>query len=219
MGEPRVGRRRGRLLARLDPQIHPYSAGAAGLVTHLPTLWWLGLVLVVAAVIVELLRESPRLGAMVVCIVAVALVLHGTLPASEVTPRFDSAYDIAGFADYIGRFGRTLPYDDARMSWPAMMSATGMLARAMHVQTLWFVRWAPLVLNLAYLVPIKAIANVSLRTRELGGRPCRYSWPPIGSIRTISPPRPSDSCCSWSSSPSPSAPSPHEASSPRWCAR
>jgi hypothetical protein len=146
------------------PQIHPFSAGAAGLVTHLPTLWWVGLVLVVAAVIVELVRESPRLGAMVVCIVAVALVLHGTLPASEVTPRFDSAYDIAGFADYIGRFGRTLPYADARMSWPAMMSATGMLARAMHVPTLWFARWAPLALNLAYLVPIKAIANVSLRT-------------------------------------------------------
>lgn len=146
------------------PQIDPYSAGAAGLVTHLPTLWWLGLVLVMAAVVVELVRDSPRLGAMVVCIVSVALVLHGTLPASEVTPRFDSAYDIAGFADYIGRFGRTLPYADARMSWPAMMSATGMLARAMHVPTLWFARWAPLVLNLAYLVPIKAIANVSLRT-------------------------------------------------------
>ena len=145
-------------------QIHPYSVGVIGLISQLSVLWWLGLVVVLAAVVLELARDSPRLPAMGLSIISVALVLHGTLPASETTARFDAAYDVAGFADYIGRHGQTLPYLDARMSWPGVLSGTGMLAQAMHVPTLWFARWAPLVLNLAYLLPVKTIANVSLRT-------------------------------------------------------
>ena len=145
-------------------RIHPYSTGIIGLVSKLPVLWWLGLALVLVAVALELARDTPRLPAMVVTVVSLALVLHGTLPASETTPRLDAAYDVAGFAQYIGQHGRTLPYLDARMSWPGMLSGAGMLAQAMHVPTLWFARWAPLFLNLAYLLPVKAIANVSLRT-------------------------------------------------------
>jgi len=145
-------------------QIHPYSIGIIGLVSQLPVLWWLGLVLVLVAVALELPRDPPRLLARVVPAISVALVPHATLSASETTPRFDAAYDVAGFAQYVGQHGRTLPYLDARMSWPGVLSGTGMLAQAMHVPTLWFVRWAPLFMNLAYLLPVKAIANASLRT-------------------------------------------------------
>ena len=116
------------------------------------------------ALILELMRDSPRLVAMMVCLVSFALVLHGTLPAAEVTPRLDATYGVAGFADFIGRHGRTQPYVDARMSWPGMLAAAGMMAKAMHVPTLWFARWAPVFFNIAYLVPIKAIANVSLKS-------------------------------------------------------
>ena len=145
-------------------QIHPYSAGVIGLVSQLSFRWWLGLILVSVALVLELLRDSPRLLAMMVCLVSFALVLHGTLPAAEGTPRLDATYGVAGFADFIGRHGRTQPYVDARMSWPGMLAAAGMMAKAMHVPTLWFARWAPVFFNIAYLVPIKAIANVSLKS-------------------------------------------------------
>ncbi len=36
----------------------------------------------------------------------------------------------------------------------------------MGVSPLWFLRWAPLVLNLSYLLPLKVIANVTLRSER-----------------------------------------------------
>ncbi len=144
--------------------IHPYQVGAAGLVSQLSVLWWLGAVLAGAAVVVELRRDQPRLEGMCVSLFALAMVLHGTLPATESVPRFSTAYSVAGFSEYIGRTGHALPRLDVRMSWPAPFAAAGMAARAMGVSTLWFLRWCPLVLNLVYLIPLKSIANTCLHT-------------------------------------------------------
>ncbi len=144
--------------------IHPYRAGAVGLVAQLPPLWWLSVALAAAAVLVELRRDAPRWPSMVAGLCALAVVLHGTMPATETVPRFSTEYYVAGFSDYLGRTGQALPRLDVRMSWPAMFAAAGMAARAMGVSTLWFLRWCPLVLNLAFLIPIKSIANTCLRT-------------------------------------------------------
>ena len=144
--------------------IHPYEAPAVGLVAQLSVLWWLGIVLASVAIFLELRQNAPRAVVMVPLLVALALILHGTLPATEPVPRFSAAYIVAGFSDYIGRTGNALPRLDVRMSWPAMFAATGMAARAMGVSTLWFLRWCPLVLNLATLLPLKSIANTCLRT-------------------------------------------------------
>ena len=144
--------------------IHPYEAHAVGLVAQLSVLWWLGAALTSVAIALELRREVPRAIVMVPLFGALALILHGTLPATEPVPRFSAAYIVAGFSDYIGRTGTALPRLDVRMSWPAMFAAAGMVARAMGVSTLWFLRWSPLVLNLATLVPLKSIANTCLRT-------------------------------------------------------
>ncbi len=144
--------------------IHPYQSTSIGLVSQLTALWWLGLGLAAVGVFLELRRESPRTLVMVFTLVGFALILHGTLPATEPVPRFSSAYVVAGFSNYIGLTGHALPKLDVRMSWPAMFAATGMAARAMGVSTLWFLRWCPLVLNLAYLAPLKAISNTCLRT-------------------------------------------------------
>ena len=144
--------------------IHPYQAKAIGLVSQLTVLWWLGLAIAAAAIVLELRRDAPRTLAMVVLLAAFALILHGTLPATETVPRFSTAYYVAGFSEYLGRTGQALPRLDVRMSWPAMFAAAGMAARAMGVSTLWFLRWCPFILNLAYLFPIKAIANTCLHT-------------------------------------------------------
>jgi hypothetical protein len=144
--------------------IHPYEAPAAGLVAQLSVLWWLGAVLASAAIFLELRRTAPHTVVMVVLLGTLALILHGTLPATESVPRFSAAYIVAGFSDYVGRTGTALPRLDVRMSWPAMFAAAGMAARAMGVSTLWFLRWFPPALNVAMLIPLKSIANTCLRT-------------------------------------------------------
>ncbi len=146
--------------------IHPYAATDTGLVTMLPIVWWVALLLALIGLAVEIQRESPRVVPCVLSLVALTLVLHGTLPATEVTPRFAAAYTIAEFSDHLAKTGTPLPLLDARMSWPALFSATGMAARAMGVDPRWFLRWAPLVLNLLYLLPLKVIANATLKSHR-----------------------------------------------------
>lgn len=144
--------------------IHPYAATDTGLVSMLPVVWWLALLLALVGLTAEIQRDTPRTAPCVLSLVALTLVLHGTLPATEVTPRFAAAYTIAGFSDQLAKTGTPLPLLDARMSWPALFSATGMAARAMGVDTRWFLRWAPLALNLLYLLPLKVIANATLKS-------------------------------------------------------
>lgn len=144
--------------------IHPYHVHPIGLVAQLSPLWWLAVALAAAAILTELRLEHPRWSAMVATLIGLAVVLHGTLPATESVPRFSTEYYVAGFSDYLGRTGQALPRLDVRMSWPAMFAAAGMAARAMGVSTLWFLRWCPLVLNLALLIPLKSIANTCLRS-------------------------------------------------------
>jgi hypothetical protein len=144
--------------------IHPYAATDTGLVSMLPVVWWLALLLALVGLAAEIQRDLPRVAPCVLSLVALTLVLHGTLPATEVTPRFAAAYTIAAFSDQLAKTGTPLPLLDARMSWPALFSATGMAARAMGVDSRWFLRWAPLVLNLLYLLPIKVIANATLKS-------------------------------------------------------
>lgn len=144
--------------------IHPYAATDTGLVSMLPVVWWLSLLLALIGLAVEIQRDPPRGAPCVLSLVALALVLHGTLPATEVTPRFAAAYTIAGFSDQLAKTGTPLPLLDARMSWPALFSATGMAARAMGVDSRWFLRWAPFVLNLLYLLPVRVIANATLKS-------------------------------------------------------
>ena len=98
---------------------------------------------------------------MMIGLTAFVLVLHGTLPATENTPRFASAYDIAGFVNYLAEHGHTLNVD-ARMSWAGVFAGAGMIQRVIGVNAIWFLRWTPVVLNLAYLFPVKALANVTL---------------------------------------------------------
>ena len=156
--------------------IHPYRAGALGLLPQLSILWWLGLVLVAGAVVWELRRDVPHWPGTVFGLAALALVLHGTLPAVEAVPRFSTAYSVAGFSDYLGRTGRALPRLDVRMSWPAMFAAAGMAARAMGVSTLWFLRWFPrpelAISSRSRRSPTPACARVGHggRPRHLPGR-------------------------------------------------
>jgi hypothetical protein len=146
------------------PHVHPYAATITGLVSILPITWWVALALSVLALFWELARPDIRTVTVALSVITFVLILHGTLPASESTPRFDAAYAIAEFTNQLAHAGHPLPLLDARMSWPALFSAGGMASHVMGVQAQWFLRWTPFALNLCYLLPLKVIANGSLRT-------------------------------------------------------
>lgn len=145
-------------------EFNPYSATTAGLIGLLPVAWWLALASCVVAVGLALAPLEPTVPVVLVALSSFLLVLHGTLPLSEATPRFASAYTIAGFTQYVGATGHTIPLLDARMLWPGLFAGAGLTAQAMHVNARWFLTLAPLVFNALYLLPIKALSNRVLST-------------------------------------------------------
>jgi hypothetical protein len=142
-----------------------------GLVGQLPVTWWMSIVAIIGALAVTsrpalVARRWPTAWLLVLGTAAFALVLHGTASAAETVPRYPTAYVHAGFADYIALHGRTLPHLDLRMSWAGFFAGVGFASRAMGVSPTWFIKWSPLVLNLAYLIPLKVIADANLRSRR-----------------------------------------------------
>ena len=153
--------------------IHAYSSGPAGLIGELPILWWLSLVVVTASFVGAITRRRPSTFAAAFSLSALVIIFAATAQAAESTSRFAQAYVTAGFSEYIGRTGHVLPDFDARFYWPGFFAAVGMASRAMGVPTTWFIRWAPVVFNLSYLFPLKALANGALRSE-------RARWAALG---------------------------------------
>ena len=140
------------------------NAGDLGLVTVLGPLWWVGIGLVALGFVLEVSNLRPRGTVLCLGVVLIACALHGTAAVLEEAPRYQTAWLHAGFTDYIARNGQTAPQLDARMSWPGFFSGAAMASRAMGVEPTWFLFWAPVIQNLALLVPLKAFANGQLFT-------------------------------------------------------
>jgi hypothetical protein len=147
-------------------QIDPYRTGSLGLITVLPWTWWTGLAVTVIGGIRGSRETNDCRWHCPLGIGLLVLYLHGTGPAVDRSGYLDWAFVSAGFSNFIGGTGHTLPHFDARMSWPALYAAAGMVARTLRVSSTWFIRWTPLALNALYLVPLKSIANGQLNSRR-----------------------------------------------------
>jgi len=129
-----------------------------GLISVLPRMSLLGITATVVAFCVGLClpRAYPvvlgaTLAGMVICLDAATVFI-------EPEPRFPTAYQIAGFAEYVGRTGHTAPGLAAYFSWPGFFSAVAFLERItgdhnlIPVMRLW-----PVMIDLACLAPLYLI--------------------------------------------------------------
>jgi hypothetical protein len=129
-----------------------------GLISVLPVLSLLGVVAAVVAfsVAVCLPRAYPvvlgvALAGIVVCLDAVTVF-------TETDPRFPTAYQIAGFVEYVSRTGHTAPGLDAYFSWPGFFAAVAFLQHLTGNHDLIPVlRWWPVTIDLACLAPLYLI--------------------------------------------------------------
>ena len=110
--------------------------------------------LVLAFVLALGLRKSRPLllGGMLIAIVCC---LHGVTSIIESAPRFATGYQIAGFAEYVGRTGHTAPSLYAYFSWPGFFALVAFIKAVTGGHNLLPVlRFWPVVIDLAYLVPV-----------------------------------------------------------------
>lgn len=132
-----------------------------GLISALPATYWLAVGLLTAGFFTVLSRDERPGWLLGTYLVAAVLFLHGVPGFIEGAARFPTSWVHAGFAEQIMSHHSTLPGLDARFSWPGFFSAAALVADAGGVSPLWFVRWAPVAVNLACLLPLVAILRTS----------------------------------------------------------
>ncbi|MGH9280837.1 MAG: lipopolysaccharide biosynthesis protein, partial [Acidimicrobiales bacterium] len=140
--------------------------GDAGLITALPATWFVAVALLTVSFFGLLARPRHPAWLLWAHVLAAIVFLHGVTGFVEATPRFPTAWVHAGFAEHIMSHHGTLPDLDARFSWPGFFSTAALVASAGGVSPMWLVRWAPLAVNLATLIPLVAI----FRTAGVGDR-------------------------------------------------
>jgi hypothetical protein len=132
--------------------------GDTGLISVLPPVGLLGLALVGVGFVTQVLTDSTDRWRPGTYIVALVVMLDGLPCFLEATGSIPTGYLHVGFAQYILQHGKVLDNYDARFSWPGMFawSALGTVAGGQR-DAMVYLRWAPVVLDLLYLVPLRLI--------------------------------------------------------------
>jgi hypothetical protein len=155
------------------PGVHLHRLNGLGLISVLPAGSLAGVMLLALAIIagIALPRAHPvllgaALAALVVC-------LDGVTAVVEAQPRFATAYQIAGFVDYVAGNGHAAPGLAAYFSWPGFFAFVAYLAGAAGQHGLLLVlRLWPVAIDLLCLLPLFLIMSslrISWRARWLAG--------------------------------------------------
>jgi hypothetical protein len=147
-------------------RVAPAGVGAWGLITVTPWPVFISVAALsvsFAAMVRRPCNNTISLGAHVL---ALALLLHGLPSLLEREPRFATAWLHVGFVSAILEYHHPLGALDARFSWPGFFTAIAALVGMTGAgSAVVFLRWTPLALNIAYLLPVFVIARALLASR------------------------------------------------------
>jgi hypothetical protein len=143
-----------------------------GLISALPVASLAGLALVAASFVVLLARARPATALMAVILVGVVFCLDGVTAIVEPLPRFPTAYQIAGFVNYVSQTGHVEPSLAAYFSWPGFFTLIAFVTSAAGVHSLLpLMTWWPVVIDTLLLVPFLLLTRalrINWRARWLG---------------------------------------------------
>ncbi len=129
-----------------------------GLISVLPYPTLAGAALLVVAFCWGLWLRAPRRWLLVAVLLATVVSLHAVPALLEAQPRFATAWQHAGFIEYVDRTGTARPYLDARFSWPGFFAVVALVTKACGISDLTEVlRWWPLAMELLYLAPLALV--------------------------------------------------------------
>lgn len=140
------------------------AIGPYGGIQALPVGYYGSLALILLAFLLTWGSSKPNWHEFLIEVVVLTVLLQGVPAIMESEPRFPTAWQIAGFTNFVASTGHVLPRLDARFSWPAFFAGAGLLQRASGLgSALDLVRWWPVGLNMLYLPPIGLISHRILR--------------------------------------------------------
>ncbi|MDZ7577868.1 MAG: hypothetical protein U0904_06820 [Candidatus Nanopelagicales bacterium] len=140
------------------------AIGPYGLIQALPVAYYVAIAVVLAVLANSLRWHQQCTEVMVTGVVALTVLVHGAATFVESEPRFPVAWLHSSFTESIISLGHPSPSMDARFSWPGFFSGSAALTDATGASSpvVWL-KWAPIILLLAYLAPLLAIGRATLK--------------------------------------------------------
>jgi hypothetical protein len=130
-----------------------------GLISVLPTSFFVALGVLTVSFCLTLRGDSFRVGLALLHVAVLVFVLYGTPALVEQSgPRTESAWKMVGIIEHIARTGEVDPYIDHFFNWPSFFIAAAFITELGGVTNLLgLASWAPVFLNLLYLAPLLVI--------------------------------------------------------------
>jgi len=146
----------------------PDAVNDWGLLAALPIMFYVALGLLVCSIGIVLTddRTSPvRLG---LHLVALVVLLHGTVPLIFPETNYPWAYKHMGVVGYINRHGRLDSSVDIYQNWPGFFTVAALFDRIAGVDSpLAYAKWAPVYFNLLLCLELAfVLRSLSMRRRE-----------------------------------------------------
>jgi len=126
-----------------------------GLVSVLGPGFVVALVLLSASMAVALVRSRPSERELLTHVLALVVILYGTVPLLVGVPQVTAVYRHLGVANYIAAHGSVDRTIDAYFNWPGFFVMTAALSSAVGARSVMeLARWGPLLFNLLFLAPL-----------------------------------------------------------------
>lgn len=128
-----------------------------------PTLWAATLCVALGSVVGLISGRRPVI---VLALAATVLVLPGLTAIAETSTRFVVSWRHMGVVDHLARTGSIDPSIDAYFNWPGFFAFFSFLQEAAGLQDISvIVHYAPIALNVLYLLPLYAIGRATTDDR------------------------------------------------------
>ncbi len=139
----------------------------AGLVSVLPAPVFVALGLVTAGFLTSL-HFRPVGPLLLIHVAALVVILFGTTSIVEHVPHISATWRHVGIVDYLDRTHHVETDIDAYFNWPGFFVFSAFVADVAGIKTtIDFARWAPLVYDLLFLLPVFLIARAGSTDRRL----------------------------------------------------
>lgn len=145
------------------PLIDPQALDDFGLISILPPAIWVAYVLVATGFTLSLRRDLAATPLPLVHLLLLVLLLHGTPAIVYETLRYAWAWKHVGVVDYVQRHGEldaAAPFLVTYENWPGFFLVSAWVANLFHLRPLdvaAYARFAPMVLNLLYVLVLSSI--------------------------------------------------------------
>lgn len=140
--------------------VDPSAMSDAGLISVLGWQVFVSFGLLALAVALALAEVDRSRYLLALQSVALVVMIQGLPAVIEANAPYFTAYLHVGFVEEVVRTGTTVPGLDARFNWPGSFALGGLITSVAGVDSArTFLRWSPVIFNLAYLAPFRLIAR------------------------------------------------------------